>query len=278
MSMNVQEETGLGGVNAKSSRVLAKRLSNEFGRDAVHQNIMTAIFQFQAPRCLQCGIPVLSSNRIPCKASYTEKTGIMKDYIRIPTRINKTNGNFDSLSDFIFCTAPCGLRYIYETKPISTSYGVDDYHRYLWKTFGIDEPVIAAPSGDVLSYRCQVLTLTPPSSVTPQLSLTAPNNDTNQIGLSFHSFYYLLSRIDLQAYKIRAPLFIPPTKEEELALEKKNVMYTKYYYRDGLPAHVLQHLDPYEVHLDANADSDGETDFSTDTVHPSPASSVSSKK
>jgi hypothetical protein len=63
-------------------------------------------------------------------------------------------------------------------------------------------------------------------------------------------------------------------ENEHLALAKRDYRFTQYHYADNAPG-ANQRLTPFPPHLpvggvqlDANPDADTETDFATDTIHP----------
>jgi len=198
-------------------------------------------------RCCGCGFEIPEEMKLLVFHQETKKEQKEQkeeqqefDYVRIPL--------YGKLSPFVFCTPACGLNYYYEIKTITQTHGVDDFHALMWKRHHIDEPVNAAPSAEALMY-------------------------VNPNGLSYTSFYTLLSQISLIGYCEKPPKYIPPHEDEHLALTNGDSRFTQYYFQDLLPPHIKLKLpssiDESGIHLDANPDSDTETDFSTDQVHPS---------
>jgi hypothetical protein len=191
-------------------------------------------------RCCGCGFSIPEELKLPVFNEKEQKEQKEEfDYVRIPL--------YDKLSSFVFCTPACGLQYYYKIKTITQTHGVDDFHALMWKRHHLDEPVNAAPSAEALAY-------------------VVPN------GLSHTSFYILLSQISLIGYCEKPPKYIPPHEDEHLALTDGDSRFTQYYFQDLLPSHIKIKLpamiDESGIHLDANPDSDTETDFSTDQIHP----------
>ncbi len=88
-------------------------------------------------------------------------------------------------------------------------------------------------------------------------------------GLSVQSFYRLLASNEIIASIVMEPFFVPPYPDEHLAIEKRKEGFLCSMYTDGLPDKIMftdfKHL--RRQHLEANPDSDTETDYATGAIH-----------
>lgn len=202
------------------------------------------------------------------------------DYVRVVLEYDELRTPSFEYSSFVACTAPCALRFAYNHPSFQPSQVPHMHANMMWERHRIDEPTVAAPSGDCLAYinRVQSLRASPGDPTQPAKGASPTTGRAKRAdGLSARSFYQLLANVSLQGRKQSAPGYIPPFGEEEqTALERLDPDFLQYHYQDLLPPHVAAalrlppHLDDGGVQMDANPDSDTEADLACDVVHPPP--------
>lgn len=262
-NVNIQEEMGPSGVTAASSRVVSARLAHTASDE------IAVLCKRGTLRCCNCGLAVTKEMMLPLRDAQdpfwipTKPASEQCDYVRVPFAFNELCNPSFEYSDYVACTPQCSLGSMYDNPNLMQSHVPHLFAMMMWKRHRQEEPVNAAPGADCLSYVCKS-------------------------GISARSFYWILSRLHLIAYKQMAPKYIPPMKDEASALERKDHRFTQYYFQEssagqtgGPPqvgAKLPAHLPVHGIKLDANPDVDLETDFATDSIHAPTLSALPSKK
>jgi hypothetical protein len=264
-----QVSVGPAGVAAVNSRNVAARLA------LTASDSVTRLCARGRLRCCNCGLLVDDSMKLPLRDPREVADlrgagtgGVVADYVRVPLEWDDElqRGVY---SDFVACTPPCALRFMYDSPNFTTSRVPHTFHLMMWNRHRQDEPVNAAPPAEGLSYLHETRRLDGEAA-----ALREPQRP--RVGLSAGSFYWLLSRLGLIGYKQTAPMYIPPLAEEGFALQNRDTRFTKYYYQEatagpGAPPQVGAKLPPdipsVGVRMDAHPDADGEFDLATDSLH-----------
>jgi hypothetical protein len=289
---------GPGGIEANHSRIIAERAS-ETATDDIY-----ILSQPGVLRCCNCGLAVTKAMMLPVFDPYdailgsqnpTSKGQERLDYVRVVFEYDELRTPTTEFSPFVACTPPCALRFSYDHSSFIPSQVPHLHAIMMWERHHIDEPTVAAPSGDCLAYVNHVAAVRhipqQQSAAAPASSSSAVDSDKTHAkpspvltvvidqprGLSARSFYKLLSNNNLQSEKVSAPMYIPPMgDDEQTALERHDSRFCQYYFTDLLPPSVAAELklppelDDGGVQLDANPDSDTETDLALDVVHAAP--------
>lgn len=247
------ESVGPAGVKATHSRLVALRASDT-ASDNIH-----VLQQPGTLRCCNCGLAVTDDMKLPVFDPHdpilARDKHIKKrwDYVRVVLAYDELQTPSFEYSSFVACTPPCALRYAQDHPDFLPSNVPFLLHTMMWERHRIDEPVVPAPSGDCLRYL----------------------NQRDGEGLNARSFYQLLANVVLIGYKQSAPMYIPPRGDaEQTALQRRDPTYLQYYFQDLLPSHVCDDLQLPDqlndggIQLDANPDSDTETDLATEAIHP----------
>jgi hypothetical protein len=279
--VNLQESKGLAGLYAVNSRCVAKRLSINATDDIQILSCKGCL------RCCNCGLAIDETMKLPVRDPHDPIAQTQaRDYVRIPldfdelrtrTSVNATdNAASFEYSDYVACTPPCALRFMYESPDFVSSHVPDLFAKMMWLRHRINEPVNAAPTADCLSYLYR-WRLTNVNNANHTNHTNHTNGSTKEIGLGSAAFYWLLGTLNVIGYKQMAPMYIPPMPEEHLALANRDHRFTQYYYQEataaqhGPPqvgARLPSHLPTTGIKLDATPDADAETDFASDSIHP----------
>ena len=150
--VNLQTSRGPAGLTAVNSRCVALRLSSAATDD------IQKLCQRGVLRCCNCGLAVDESMQLPVRDAHDPIAPLKRDYVRIPldfdelrTRtVDVTTSSFE-YSDYVSCTPPCALRFMYNSPDFVTSHVPDLFAMMMWLRHRINEPVNAAPSSDTLA-------------------------------------------------------------------------------------------------------------------------------
>lgn len=223
-----------------------------------------AILNFQNESkvyCINCTLSVSKEMKLTVYDEVGNENG--SDYIRIPLGHDMVLNQFE-LSKYIACTAQCALGFMDRHVSFGQHSTPDLFHRMMKSRYGIQEPTIPAPPPDILSIFhewCEIDINNKTDSKT-QIQTSIGN------GLSIAEFYTLLASDELLGEVVMEPFFIPPYPDEASALDRKDQGYLCAMYTDGLPDKILQEFDlTLTQHLQANPDSDTESDYATGRVH-----------
>jgi hypothetical protein len=226
-------------------------------------------------QCINCTLEITDDMKLPVyKKGQSEGT----DYIRIPLNYDLVLKTFD-YSTFCACSAPCGLGFLFRHPAFLKNHTPDIFHCMMQERYGIQEPTIPAPSFECLQLANQWTTTV---SGVDDKSNAENKSEAKAVGLSVASFYRLISSDHLEGTIAYYNQYIPPYENEHMALEKRMGEFMCGYYTDFLPECIQADFEGISSeHLEANPDSDTETDYALGTVHPvvTPVTeSVESKK
>lgn len=259
--------------------------------------------------CSHCGFSMTEDDKIVL-FNKNDPRGKVVDFVRIPVYFDLQENPIYEDSDFVFCSPPCALGYMYDRPDMGTKTAVPDrFAHYMHVRYGITEPVVRAPSNVLLQYLWKTepldqMDIAPPMDVgvidakQPTIVDAKPHVDSKQpttrpplstemsndqaarpwfrrlapkpVGISFQEFHVALATQSFLLSVQTSSQFVPPLPNEHLALQERNPSIIRYLATDGLPEHIVNDLKNISlVNLDANPDSDTETDCSQSKVWPS---------